>query len=208
MDTQGLLFALILGRDIADPEAKAQIILLATLLGSSPIGLIFLILLARRAQSIPVSNVQVPEVTNQPVLNSAQQILRNGLRVQIQELSEGTEKHPVIIQSPGGNSLVRQGSTITLFVNKGVNQLELVKVPNVINKDFESAREELQDKNFQIQRIDKQDSTKQFGIVIDQEPKPEQNVFLESMIQLTVNTFQITVPRQKIDDFGEADLQS
>jgi beta-lactam-binding protein with PASTA domain len=208
MDTQGLLFALILGRDIADPEAKAQIILLATLLGSSPIGLIFLILLARRAQSTPVSNVQVPEVTNQPVLNSAQQILRNGLRVQIQELSEGTQKHPVIIQSPGGNSLVRQGSTITLFVNKGVNQLELVKVPNVINKDFESAREELQDKNFRIERIDKQDSTKRFGIVIDQEPKPEQNVPLESIIQLTVNTFQITGPRQKIDDFGEPDLQS
>lgn len=188
MDTQGLLLALILGRDITDPEAKAQILLSAILLGSSPIGLIFLLLLTRRVQSTSVSNVQVPEVINQPVLNSAQQIVKNGLRVQIQELSDGVEKHPVIIQSPGGKSLVRQGSIITLFVSKGVNQLELVKVPNVINRPFDSAREELQDKNFGIERINTQDNTRNFEIVIDQEPKPEQNVPVGSIIKLTVNT--------------------
>ncbi|MBF2062893.1 MAG: PASTA domain-containing protein [Calothrix sp. C42_A2020_038] len=205
MDTQGLLLALILGRNIADPEAKAQIILLTMLLGYSPISLIFLILLARRAQSTSVSNIQLPEVINQPLLDSAQQILNNGLRVQIQELSEGAEKQHVIIQSPGAKSLVRQDSTVTLFVNKPGNQLELIKVPNVIDLPFEQAREELQDNNFRIERINIQDSSKRDEIVMDQEPKPGQNVPLGSLVKLTVSTYQICV---ESNEFGEPSLQS
>ncbi|MCF2146266.1 PASTA domain-containing protein [Desmonostoc muscorum LEGE 12446] len=189
MNNRGLLLALILSRDIEDPQARTQLLLSGNLLGSSPIGLLLLVILANRAQSQPsVPDVKVPKVTGESVLKSAD-LLPKALKMQIQELSNDPRDLSIALQSPSADSFVRPGSTVTLFVKTNSQQLTHVTVPDVVELPFEEAREQLQDNNLRPEviepqsfNVDKHRKTK----VRKQEPGANKSVPLGSTVWLTL----------------------
>jgi serine/threonine-protein kinase len=93
--------------------------------------------------STGVPQVTVPKVSGLPVEDAIQTLNGAGLRANVKEVfSEKYEPGIVMFQDPKPNTEADKGSTVTLTVSKGVEQVE---VPNVIGFDQASAEATLTD---------------------------------------------------------------
>ncbi|MES4907100.1 MULTISPECIES: Stk1 family PASTA domain-containing Ser/Thr kinase [unclassified Streptomyces] len=113
-------------------------------------------------------------------------------------------KETVCRQSVEGDKAIERDGTVQLTMSKGPKPAEKVEVPDVINVQFESAKEQLKAKGFEVtQKTEESDQTP--GKVIDQDPKGGKKVARGTEITLTVAREQskVTVPdvtTQKVED--------
>ncbi|MGR6971587.1 Stk1 family PASTA domain-containing Ser/Thr kinase [Streptomyces cynarae] len=95
---------------------------------------------------------------------------------------EDQQKGNVCSQNPAANTEVKKGSTVSLVVSTGAPK---VAVPNVINKDINTATQQLEDKGFQV-KTKQTESSQQAGTVLSQNPDPGTELEKGSPVTLEV----------------------
>jgi eukaryotic-like serine/threonine-protein kinase len=116
---------------------------------------------------------------------------------EIEERREASESVPqgrVITTEPESGSQLERGSSVTLIVSTGPEQ---VKVPNVVNKDVEDARDELDEAGLSADVEREESEDKEPGTVLRQEPGADTEVDSGSSVTLVVaeEPQQVEVPR-------------
>jgi serine/threonine-protein kinase len=147
--------------------------------------------------------VAVPSVVGL-TLKSAQGRLQNaGLKDEEREESSTTvEKGRVISASPPEGQKVDVGSTVSMVVSSGPEQVD---VPDVTGKSFDEAQSTLQAAGFKVTRTDKE-SDKDAGTVLSQNPKGGGQADSGSTVNLTVakEPTQVDVPDVTGEDVATA----
>lgn len=92
------------------------------------------------------SGITVPDVTGKSLDEATQELQSRGLRVKstVERYSDSVAKDKVCGTDPVVGSSVEKDSAVTLYISKGPEN-ETVKVPNIVNKTLEVARERLAD---------------------------------------------------------------
>jgi serine/threonine-protein kinase len=128
--------------------------------------------------------VSVPDVVSHRFDDAKKEIEALGLKVgSVSQSSEVFNEGFVISQNPLAGAKVDPGSTVTLTVSTGG---VLVELPDLKGKDFNVAREILQDLDLGVRRTDVESDT-DCEVVVDQDPKPGK-VRPETKVTLSVNT--------------------
>ncbi|MGP3941299.1 MULTISPECIES: Stk1 family PASTA domain-containing Ser/Thr kinase [Streptomyces] len=117
---------------------------------------------------------------------------------------ENADKDTVCEQNPEGGGEIKRYGVVELTMSKGPKPAARVEVPDVLNVQYESAKDQLEAKGFKVdQKTQQSDQTA--GKVIDQDPKGGKKVAKGTTITLTVAQAQqkVTVPdvtTQKVAD--------
>ena len=113
-------------------------------------------------------------------------------------------------QDPKAGEQVAEGSMVVLTVSKGTEQ---VQVPDVLQQTEESARQELEAADFEVDVVNAPSNDTPEGVVFAQNPDPGAEAPKGSTVQITVSTGpeQATVPdvvdqdeQSARDDLGNA----
>jgi len=136
-------------------------------------------------EAIPV-DITVPSVIGATVQEATMDLndLKLELDVVDRVFSEEFEEGQIISQEPLEGSIVLENEVIKLVVSKGI---ELTKVPNVVNFNYEVASETLEDKTFEVEVITEYNELTPIGQVIRQNPLPNQDVPINTLIKLYVS---------------------
>ncbi|HFU4000109.1 TPA: Stk1 family PASTA domain-containing Ser/Thr kinase [Streptococcus suis] len=135
--------------------------------------------------------VVIPDVSGKDLATARQELETLGLQVTVkEEYSLTVDKGIVIKTNPEVNASVGKGSSVTLYVSKGV------VVPNVIGKSQESASQILQDAGFYIGTVTQvYSSTVEAGQVISTDPAADTELERGAVINLEVSKGkEITMP--------------
>jgi beta-lactam-binding protein with PASTA domain/tRNA A-37 threonylcarbamoyl transferase component Bud32 len=114
--------------------------------------------------------VAVPDVLQQTQDSATAELQAAGFQVQVVEAaSDSTPSGLVSAQSPDPGTEAEKGSTVTITVSTGPSS---TTVPNVVGKDKNEAKQELQDAGFKVdmQDVPVSDPT-QNNVVQDQDPR-------------------------------------
>jgi eukaryotic-like serine/threonine-protein kinase len=112
--------------------------------------------------------VAVPSVVSLLYDQAASQLQGAGFAVSRRDVESDQPAGVVVDQVPGGNTLARKGSAVTLTVSKGPST---TLVPDVESSEAETARELLQTSGFKVKLV-RQDTDDPLldGVVISQDP--------------------------------------
>ncbi|MGA8986830.1 Stk1 family PASTA domain-containing Ser/Thr kinase [Aeromicrobium sp.] len=176
------------------------------------IGLIAVLLLGAIAFGIykateappAVKQVTVADVSGKEVDAATRVLERQGLVVadKTQEEASGDVGQGEVIRTdPSAGDTVDDGSTVTLVVSAGPEQ---VTMPDVRQLQFDVAKKQLEDGDgsFKVSRKDVDNSADE-GVVINSTPLVGEQVDVGSKVTLFVSKGQVTVPNvvgQNIDD--------
>jgi eukaryotic-like serine/threonine-protein kinase len=129
----------------------------------------------------------VPDVVGLDRATAESQLRDAGFEVTAVDVPSDAEEGTVVDQSPTGGEEVPKGSTVRISVSGGP---ETAEVPDVLDQDRESARDELEAAGFEVDVVeqDTDDPTKD-NVVIGQEPEPGDQVESGSTIVITVGRF-------------------
>ena len=132
--------------------------------------------------------VKVPKVLLETKDDAAKMLRDLGLIVEIaEEYNDEVEKNYVIEQSIAEGEEILAGSTITLKVSLGIEQ---VQVPELTNKTEAEAKKLIADNKLKYKATTKtKDSGKPNGVVVDQTITPGSLVDKDTEISITVNEF-------------------
>jgi serine/threonine-protein kinase len=93
----------------------------------------------------------------------------------------------VVEQSPAGNALVAEGTTVTLAVSKGPTEST---VPDVTSQDEETARATLEQSGFEVEVVrEPTDDDTADGFVLSQDPEGGTKAEAGSTVTITVAEF-------------------
>ena len=137
--------------------------------------------------------VAVPQVVGLTLKSAQGRLQKAGLQsTQREENSTDVAKGRVISASPSEGEKVDKGSSVSLVVSSGPEQ---VAVPDVTGKSFDEAQSTLQAAGFKVTRTDKE-SDKDPGTVLSQNPKAGTQADSGSAVALTVakEPTQVDVP--------------
>ncbi|MGW3563446.1 Stk1 family PASTA domain-containing Ser/Thr kinase [Streptomyces sp. NPDC000941] len=142
-------------------------------------------------------NVDVPPLKGLTLSEARQQGVNVDFKVKVtgSPIFCDADKNTVCEQSAKGEKAIERGGTVELTMSKGPKPAAKVEVPDVINIQFESAKEQLEAKGFEVNQTT-EESDQTAGKVIDQDPKGGKKVAPKSTITLTVARAQskVTVP--------------
>ncbi|AXT86408.1 Stk1 family PASTA domain-containing Ser/Thr kinase [Aeromicrobium sp. A1-2] len=180
------------------------------------IGLVAVLLLSAIAFGIykateappEVKTVSVEDVSGKEVDSATRALEQQGLVVASetqQESSSDVDEGLVIKTDPPAGETVDDGSTVTLVVSAGPEQ---VSMPDVRQLQFDVAKKQLEggDGKFKVSRKDVDNSADK-GVVINSTPLVGEQVDVGSKVTLFVSKGQVTVPNvvnQNIDDATKA----
>ncbi len=147
----------------------------------------------------PVSElVEVPDVTGKPILDARSILGEKGFVVAddvIEVVDPAVPIGSVVSQDPGPLSMQKQGTSITLTVSQGKDQ---VTIPNVVGQSVDDATQLLMSEPFGliVSRVDEPNDTVVAGSVIRTEPATDTTVDKGSTIALVVSSgpTQVSVP--------------
>ncbi|MCQ8266013.1 Stk1 family PASTA domain-containing Ser/Thr kinase [Streptococcus suis] len=130
--------------------------------------------------------VNVPNVVKKEEAEAKQELENAGFIVQIKyRNSDSIEEGLVIETDPKANSSQAKGSTVTMVVSEGVEQ---ITVPNVVGKTQNSATQTLQDAGFKVGTITEDYSdTVASGLVISTDPEANTNLAKNGTVNLVVS---------------------
>ncbi|HEM2809764.1 Stk1 family PASTA domain-containing Ser/Thr kinase [Streptococcus suis] len=130
--------------------------------------------------------VSVPDVSGKDRETATQELENLGFKVTVkEEYSDSIEEGLVIKINPQTNSSVEKGSSVTLYVSKGVAP---EFVPNVVGKSQDSASQILQDAGFYVGSvIQEYSSTMESGVVISTDPVANTELAKGSVINIVVS---------------------
>ncbi|MBS6062614.1 Stk1 family PASTA domain-containing Ser/Thr kinase [Criibacterium bergeronii] len=131
-------------------------------------------------------NFGAPELVNLDVNEAKGKLEKLGISAEVEyEFSNDVNKDIVISQSVKAGEKLKKGETILLKVSKGKDE-NLTNVPNFIGLTVEQAKERLD--GFTLGNVSyKQDTTKQDGIILVQNPEKDSSAPKGSSIDVIVN---------------------
>jgi eukaryotic-like serine/threonine-protein kinase len=186
----------------ADQQQAAQVGLVGSLVGITPVGVIITSELARRAgedaaaaagrQAPPLATpVPVPDVTGESADDATDDLRANGLTAtQTEVTSKDTAIGVVSSQNPQGGQVVATGSNVQLFVSKGTI------VPNVVGLTPEAATDRLQRSGLTARSEETPSATVPEGEVAGQDPASGQSVDPGTEVTIFISTGAgVDVPR-------------
>ena len=126
----------------------------------------------------------VPRVAGLPQEEAEQQLRDAGFEPEIQrEFSDEVRRGRVIDSSPPAGSTIERGSTVTLTVSRGPEQVD---VPDVTGESEENARSTLEGAGLRVGEVTEEESGEEPGTVIEQSPAAGEQVDRDSAVDLTV----------------------
>lgn len=165
------------------------------------IGIIALLLLAggvfaamQMTKDPPVVMVTVPKVTGETLDVATRALEQKKFDVaEVYETSQDVEKDHVISQNPAGDTSQAEGSTITLTVSSGPEQ---VKIPSLVGYSYEDAKKLLEGDGYKL-KVKKEDvdSNQPKDQVINSDPPVGQLVDVGQTVTLKVSKGQVDVPQ-------------
>ncbi|MCA1690651.1 MAG: Stk1 family PASTA domain-containing Ser/Thr kinase [Actinobacteria bacterium] len=179
--------------EVERPPARTStyIVILAVLL--AVLGAL-LFLLARELGVGGGKDVVVPTVVGKPQAEATRQLRDVGLKVQVtQEPNEANAPGQVLKQDPTPGARVREGSTVRLTVAGAPGDVD---VPNVLNKDVEDARDDLEDLEFVVRTTSRPDARAAKDVVVEQNPAGGAKAPKGSTVNLVLSSGpeELTVP--------------
>jgi serine/threonine-protein kinase len=152
--------------------------------------------------------VEVPDVTGDPADNAAAALSQKGFEVARadDQFSDSVPSGSVISQDPKGGVNAAPGSTVTLTVSKGVEQ---VSVPSLRGVSLEVARTRLGSAGLEVGSVTPRETDAQpANTVLEQDPGATAQVSKGSSVDLVVSqepkVQQITVPNVVGEDANTA----
>ena len=160
----------------------------------SIIALFVLILVATLVITLTVINssspkdVQIPNVVNLTQEEAKQRIEQLKLKFAYkEEYSADVEAGHVISQDPQyiNNYSVKEGSTVTVVISKGMEQ---TKVPKVIGMEYSKAESALTEAGLEVEKVEETSQKVEAGYVISQEIDANTEVQKGTKIKIHVST--------------------
>ncbi len=149
------------------------------------------------------TEVTVPSVIGQPAADAERTL--TGLGLEVERRLEPSDATPdtVLGQTPPGNTKVDKGSTVTLRISQGQ---EDVRVPSVVGQDEDRARSTLEDLGFEVRTTQQASDSQPEGRVIEQSPRANTEAPKGSTVELTVSSgrSRAQVPSVVGQDSGSA----
>ena len=136
----------------------------------------------------------VPDVVGQPLRRARDRLRDDGFRVRVRrESSESVAEGRVISSEPPPGSQLERGSSVTVVVSTGPEQ---VAVPDVVGQDVDDARSELEEAGLTADVTREESEDEEPGTVLRQEPGADSEVDAGSSVALVVaeEPEQVEVP--------------
>jgi serine/threonine-protein kinase len=148
--------------------------------------------------------VEVPNVVGMNVDRAIQELDDAGLEWRTVEVFSEAPVNQVFRQNPQGGQTVDEGTRVTLRVSKGV---ETAVVPDVLDQNEDSARQELGGAGFEVQVNEAPSDDTEAGLVFAQDPNPGVEAPVGSTVTITVSTGpeQVEVPDVEGEEEGDAE---
>jgi beta-lactam-binding protein with PASTA domain len=135
--------------------------------------------------------VRVENVVGDTEVVAVETLEDQGFEVLVeQRADEEVRRNRVIEQDPDGETLVDEGTTVTIVVSTGKPEVE---VPGVVDLSKQEATNLLQNRGFQVQ-YETRESDEEKDLVIDQDPREGEAVTKGSIVTLYLSDGQEEVP--------------
>lgn len=136
---------------------------------------------------IPPSEINVPNLIGMNIDDANEKAKKMDINIQISstEYNDVYEEGEIIDQSPKSGTNIKRGDTITVIVSKGTEQ---IKIPSLVNKTLEEAKEELEKNHLNLGNVTESYSdTVAKGRIISQSQEAGEKVDRETSIDLEVS---------------------
>jgi len=145
--------------------------------------------------------VAVPSVEGTPSKDAQDQLKTAGLKSKVEkQFSDTVPRGNVMSASPSPGTTVDRGTTVTLQVSRGKEQ---VSVPDVTGETEDNARSAIEGAGLRVGKVTQQESDKDSGTVLDQSPAAGKSEAKGSAVDLTVAK-GVKVPDVTDDQEAEA----
>ncbi len=144
------------------------------------------------------TTVAVPNVVGDKLSNAQQTLEDAKFQVNVETQSSDVKKNTVLTQDPLGDTEAEEGSTVTLVVSAGPEQVE---VPDVVGLAQQVAIEQVQGAGFRVE-TQPVNSDQAAGTVISTDPPGGTLQDVGSTVVLSVSTGEVEVPN--VVDSSEA----
>jgi serine/threonine-protein kinase len=136
-------------------------------------------------EMIPV-NATIPELSGIELTQAIKSVEEAMLKLDVvgEEYNDVYEKGYIISQDPLAGTVVLQDETISVVVSKGI---EISRVINVSGLEYAQAETNLKEEGFEVAVTPEFSDTVAIGVVIDQEPSPNQDVEKGSLVTVFVS---------------------
>ncbi len=132
-----------------------------------------------------VEEVKVPDVKNLSLTDAQKKLQANNLNMEtVFRYDLKVAAGYVISQEPLAHRRVKRNATVTLAVSQGP---EFAVVPNVVKKELEAARIELENAGFKVAPVEQFSSEVPAAAVIGQSPEGDTQAVKGSTVKLTVS---------------------
>jgi eukaryotic-like serine/threonine-protein kinase len=127
----------------------------------------------------------VPSVSGLPEDEASDQLTAAGFEPRVERVfSDEVRRGRVIDTQPGSGTVIEVGSTVTMRVSRGVEQVE---VPDVVGESEDNARSALQDAGLRVGNVTEQESADEDpGTVLEQDPAAGEQVDRDASVDLIV----------------------
>jgi eukaryotic-like serine/threonine-protein kinase len=133
-----------------------------------------------------VAQVRVPNLVGRNVDEALPLLNDRDLDADVQRSFSDRPVDIVVRQDPDGGERVDEGSTVTLFVSKGIRQ---AKVPDLAGKTTDEARKALEAVDLRLGDVTKQTSDEvDQGLVLSQDPRADEQVDRGSTVDVVVSS--------------------
>jgi serine/threonine-protein kinase len=126
----------------------------------------------------------VPRVVGMPRDEAEQQVSDAGFEPEVERVfSDEVRRGRVVETSPPAGTTIERGSTVTLQVSRGPEQ---VAVPDVTGESEENARSALEGAGLRVGEVTEEESGEEPGTVIEQSPAAGEQVDRNSAVDLVI----------------------
>ncbi len=136
------------------------------------------------------TTVAVPSVVGDKLAKAEATLTDAGFETRVETQTSDEKKNTVLTQDPAGDTQAAEGSTVTLVVSAGPEQVE---VPNVVGLSQQVAINEVQGKALLVD-TEPVDSDQAAGTVVSTDPAGGTLVDVGSTVVLSVSTGEVEVP--------------
>jgi eukaryotic-like serine/threonine-protein kinase len=138
------------------------------------------------------STIEVPRLVGLPSSEARHTLRELGLRSTQRPVESTRPNGTVVAQSPRAGARLRKGQSVTLTVSTGP---ALVSVPDVVGRDEQAARNELEAAGFEVEVIEQAtDVVEKDGVVLDQDPAGGASKPKGSVVTITIGLFESETP--------------
>jgi eukaryotic-like serine/threonine-protein kinase len=134
--------------------------------------------------------VRVPDVIGQPEDSAVRELEQAGFDVRVETEFNTRDRGDVFQQQPPSGRQIEAGSTVTIFVSRGVQQVE---VPDLTGMSQSEAEDAIVEAGLQVGEVGSDFSDQPEGTVIGQNPGPGTQVDRGSAVSFTISAGPATV---------------